>query len=452
MKNIQKNELDKFNSKNVLSDSPIPPKYEDTPLTNFPAAEDNWKRMSDITSTLLPVALQYNTLWDLGKIDEANALLKSYPALIDTIFNADKWNKLRDAIIAIERYYLNDVTEFIKHVAQSAIGINDNPEEENKTVVTYSALKIDELLAELRNYVDNKNNENLLDNWFFINPINQKGKTSYSESGFTIDRWKKIYNEGTISLSENGIIISGNITKEDGELMLQQIISSDIVHSCLGNSMCLSAGIHQGSGVLQVFADDNFYSTEFNVTNGEQLVTLNFSIPYKINLENIIVNIVNNGTSDLIISYIKLEKGNISTLAKINEEGNLELINPAPNRTLEFLKCLSSTIINGGFEVDSLDSLGVALDLNFVRPSDSKEVTLYANQWEEYKYVIRDNYITPSNIIEMFPGSNQSDEQLKALTDACMIGVKQETGALTVKANKTPTIDTNVLLIFRKDI
>lgn len=121
-------------------------KYEDTPLTNFPDAEDNWARMSDVTATLLSAALQYNTLWEEGKIDEANDLLDANPALKNTIFNADKWNKLRDAIIAVERYYLNDVQDFIEETAQSAIGINDNPEEEDKTLVSYSASKVDELI------------------------------------------------------------------------------------------------------------------------------------------------------------------------------------------------------------------------------------------------------------------------------------------------------------------
>ena len=112
--------------------------YEDTPLTNFPDAEDNWARMSDITATLLPVALQYNSLWENGQIDEANALLDANPNLKQTIFNADKWNKLRDAVIAIERYYLNDVTDFINHVAQQAIGIDDNPSEEDKNTTKIS--------------------------------------------------------------------------------------------------------------------------------------------------------------------------------------------------------------------------------------------------------------------------------------------------------------------------
>ena len=121
-------------------------KYEDTPLTNFPDAEDNWARMSDVTATLLSAALQYNEYWENGEIDAANDLLDANPNLKNTIFNADKWNKLRDAIIAVERYYLNDVQDFIEETAQSAIGINDNPEEEDKTLVSYSANKVDELI------------------------------------------------------------------------------------------------------------------------------------------------------------------------------------------------------------------------------------------------------------------------------------------------------------------
>ena len=87
-------------------------KYEDLPLTNFPDTADNWARMSDLTASLITVALQYNNLWDSGDIDGANALLNSNPTLKNTIFNADKWNKLRDAVISLERYYLNDAVSY----------------------------------------------------------------------------------------------------------------------------------------------------------------------------------------------------------------------------------------------------------------------------------------------------------------------------------------------------
>ena len=120
-------------------------KFEDLPLTNFPDSEDNWARMQDITASLLTIALQYNALWDAGDIDAANTLLENNPKLKSTIFNADKWNKLRDGLIALERYYLNDVQTFIERVAQSTIGINDNASNDEKVTNTYSANKIDQL-------------------------------------------------------------------------------------------------------------------------------------------------------------------------------------------------------------------------------------------------------------------------------------------------------------------
>lgn len=99
-------------------------KYNDLPLTNFPDTEDTWARMQDITVNLITVAQQYNALWESGDVTGANTLLENNPGLINTIFNADKWNKLRDAIISMERFYLNDVQTFIDRVAQHTVGID----------------------------------------------------------------------------------------------------------------------------------------------------------------------------------------------------------------------------------------------------------------------------------------------------------------------------------------
>ena len=33
-------------------------------------------------------------------------------------------------------------------------------------------------------------NRNLLDNWYFGAPVNQRGKTVYSGKGLTVDRWQ----------------------------------------------------------------------------------------------------------------------------------------------------------------------------------------------------------------------------------------------------------------------
>lgn len=129
-----------------LKNNNLVSKYDDCPLSNFPAAEDNWARMSDLTPSLLAVASQYNTLWDAGDLDGASALLAANPELVKTIFNADKWNKLRDAVIAVERFFRTEVETFIERVGQQAIGINDDPGEEGEAMTAYSSQKVNLLL------------------------------------------------------------------------------------------------------------------------------------------------------------------------------------------------------------------------------------------------------------------------------------------------------------------
>lgn len=53
--------------------------------------------------------------------------------------------------------------------------------------------------------------KNLLDNSNFLNPVNQRAKTNYSGSGYTIDRWRTWDNDATLSISSNGITLNKNM-------------------------------------------------------------------------------------------------------------------------------------------------------------------------------------------------------------------------------------------------
>ena len=48
-------------------------------------------------------------------------------------------------------------------------------------------------------------NPNLLDNWYFGNPVNQRGKTEQYGSGYFIDRWTA--SEGKFALTNNGLTL-----------------------------------------------------------------------------------------------------------------------------------------------------------------------------------------------------------------------------------------------------
>lgn len=125
--------------------------YEDTPLTNFPCSEDNWSRMSDLSVSLLAVAKKYSELYNTGNIDSANALLEQNPDLKSALFTPHRWNQIRDAIIALERFFLKDVDNMITKVAQNTIGINDNAVGDEANTNTYSATKINEKINNLQN-------------------------------------------------------------------------------------------------------------------------------------------------------------------------------------------------------------------------------------------------------------------------------------------------------------
>ena len=130
----------------------ITEQYEDLPLTNFPVSEDTYDRMSDVTVTLLPLVVQYNELYNSGDLTGAKALLEANPSLYESLFNADKYNQLRDGLIAMQRYQLNQLDVLYQKISQVALGIDDNPDPETAAVVAYSAQKV-ESMFEITNVV-----------------------------------------------------------------------------------------------------------------------------------------------------------------------------------------------------------------------------------------------------------------------------------------------------------
>ena len=111
----------------------------------------------DVTSSLMPLVTQYNEYFKQGNITACNALGESNPGLKDCFFDAEKFNWMRDAIIAVQRYFLEDVEQLIKDTAQNAVGINDNPDAEQADIVAYSAEKVNQLLQNITELASQSN-------------------------------------------------------------------------------------------------------------------------------------------------------------------------------------------------------------------------------------------------------------------------------------------------------
>lgn len=53
---------------------------------------------------------------------------------------------------------------------------------------------------------------NLLDNWYFANPVNQRGQTEYAGAGYTIDRWRTTGAGMVVLVEDDGITVKNTGT------------------------------------------------------------------------------------------------------------------------------------------------------------------------------------------------------------------------------------------------
>lgn len=150
---------------------PITSTYIDKPLTNFPVSEDIFDRMMDVSITLFPLVKEYNEYYAAGNLSGCHTLLANNPELQSCLFNAEKYNKLRDAVLAIEEYLLTQLEDVYTNVVQNAVGINDKVSGAEAALVAYSAEKVNQLLEQMRASYHNYTNVTILaSGWSNIYP------------------------------------------------------------------------------------------------------------------------------------------------------------------------------------------------------------------------------------------------------------------------------------------
>lgn len=117
---------------------------------------------------------------------------------------------------------------------------------------------------------DGVSNRNLLDNGYFADPINQRGQTSYTAAGYTIDRWRMVYLEDDYGLTVNDefVTLSAGSTKET---RLDQFFenSSAYYGETATVSVMLSDGkIYTGTGTIPI-PDGKGYVTTFFISRSD---------------------------------------------------------------------------------------------------------------------------------------------------------------------------------------
>ena len=174
-------------------------------------------------------------------------------------------------------------------------------------------------------------NPNLLDNWYFVDPVNQRGQTEYASTGYTIDRWYiwSIGKMGTVKIG-NGITLTG---EEGTSIIFDQRLDEAL--ELYGKVVTISILVGFVVGKFELQITDSFYKE--------------FSEPGLISITGVINNVGNDGpkfrvfnnqpNSSCIIKAAKLELGPVQTLAHQDADGNWILNDPPPNKALELAKC-----------------------------------------------------------------------------------------------------------------
>lgn len=135
-------------------------------------------------------------------------------------------------------------------------------------------------------------NPNLLDNWYFPNPVNQRGASgTISTAGYFFDRWKLV--SGSVTINSGGIVLNGTIAQ--------------VLEYAVGQTVTATVLTPDGvTDVTPVYDDE---TKTFTVT-----------------------------TQGKTIRAVKLELGSVQTLAHQDANGAW-VLNEIPDYGEQLLKC-----------------------------------------------------------------------------------------------------------------
>lgn len=181
--------------------------------------------------------------------------------------------------------------------------------------------------------LENLGGVNLLDNWYFADPINQRGATSYARGIYGIDRWKANSAACLLTVEDGYIKMSKNTdSTSTATQFLAQYLENPQLYA--GKTVTLSA-IVKGYVNLGAQVDgSSFAVTGYKTYDDFTLPSITFVLPDTLTSFNPFIQTTNG--SEWYCKAIKLELGSVSTLAN----------DPPPNKQQELAKCQRYQLVN----------------------------------------------------------------------------------------------------------
>lgn len=194
--------------------------------------------------------------------------------------------------------------------------------------------------------MDMYSNPNLLDNWYFVDPINQRGQEKYTDAGYTIDRWHKSGNV-TTTIERGFVTISVNNSVHGYENWQEKMRGYDYNGKTVTLSLLYRKDV--GTGTIALYNETkNLYLSATKLPNSADwnVSYFTFAIPDNAFEKDDILTFkvyptyigeISDGSIDIVAA--KMELGPVQTLAHQDASGNWVLNDPPPNKTLELAKC-----------------------------------------------------------------------------------------------------------------
>lgn len=173
--------------------------------------------------------------------------------------------------------------------------------------------------------INAKPNQNLLDNWYFGNPVNQRGQTEHTgtQNGYFIDRWILGSYDQTVTITESGLHWSSTagiwctqVLENFDELIGRTLTLSAIIDGILYS---VTGVLNESSGIgMQPVG--NLFVELTHAEKGFRFVTYTSPIPM------------------VTILAVKLELGSQQTLAHQDADGNW-VLNEIPDYGEQLARC-----------------------------------------------------------------------------------------------------------------
>ena len=193
----------------------------------------------------------------------------------------------------------------------------------------HTAQQIDDAVA----IAPQLSNPNLLDNWYFGNPVNQRGQTEYTAAGYTIDRWK-LPATHKVSVQDSDIKITCN-SNAGANYAFQQLaekleVGKQYTLSALitENTTAKGVSLRHGNSGPNTITGTGVYAVTFVAASSD----LTYGVGMQFNSR------ADDNDNYFVLKAIKLELGDRQTLAHQDADGNW-MLNEIPDYGEQLARC-----------------------------------------------------------------------------------------------------------------